>query len=280
MRLSISNIAWEPHEDTEVARLLQRCRVDAIDVAPGKYFARPAQAERGEVEGVRAWWAERGTEIVGMQALLFGTQGLNLFGPPESRDTMLTYLGGVCRTAAWLGVRALTFGSPRNRDRLKLSDAEVETIALPFFRTLGDLAQDHGVVICLEPNPEVYGCNYMTGTAETDAVVRRVDHPAIRLQLDTGALTLQGEDPVTIIRSVAPRVGHIHASEPQLVPVGEGATRHQQIGPLLKAWLPDQTVTVEMLPPQTGNRLEALERALQAAAAAYSPDRSGSGAAT
>jgi len=269
MRLSISNIAWEPHEDEAVAQLLHRHRVDAIDVAPGKYFAQPAQASRPEAERVRARWAERGIEIVGMQSLLFGTQGLNLFGPSESRETMLAYLGDVCRTASWLGVRALTFGSPRNRDRTGLTDGQAEAIALPFFRALGDLAQDQNVVVCLEPNPEVYGCNYMTGTPGTDAVVRQVNHPAIRLQLDTGALTLQGEDLETILRRVAPRVGHVHASEPQLVPLGQGDTQHHQIAPLLHELLPDQTVTIEMLAPRTGDRLEALDRALDVASRAY-----------
>ena len=35
MRVAISNIAWDPAEDEDVARLLQRHHVDAIDVAPG-----------------------------------------------------------------------------------------------------------------------------------------------------------------------------------------------------------------------------------------------------
>lgn len=43
MRLAISNIAWEPAEDDAIASLLQRYGIDAIDIAPGKYFSRPGQ---------------------------------------------------------------------------------------------------------------------------------------------------------------------------------------------------------------------------------------------
>ena len=38
MRLAISNIAWDVSEDENIARLLNRSGVDAIDVAPAKYF--------------------------------------------------------------------------------------------------------------------------------------------------------------------------------------------------------------------------------------------------
>ena len=42
MRLAISNIAWETTEDEVIAELLARFDVDAIDIAPGKYFPEPA----------------------------------------------------------------------------------------------------------------------------------------------------------------------------------------------------------------------------------------------
>ena len=45
MRLAISNIAWEVADDAAVADLLQHYQIDAIDVAPGKYFPDPAAAE-------------------------------------------------------------------------------------------------------------------------------------------------------------------------------------------------------------------------------------------
>jgi len=84
MRLAISNIAWDITEDEAVAALLQRHQVDAIDIAPGKYFPQPGKATAAEIGAVKSWWAERGIEITGMQALLFGTTGLNVFGSPES----------------------------------------------------------------------------------------------------------------------------------------------------------------------------------------------------
>ncbi|MBI2286027.1 MAG: sugar phosphate isomerase/epimerase [Nitrosomonadales bacterium] len=269
MRLAISNIAWDTFEDQQIAELLKRFGVDAIDVAPGKYFPDPAKATDEEIARVKCWWAERGIEITGMQALLFGTTGLNVFGSPEVQKMMLHHLAAVCRIGAGLGATRLVFGSPKNRDRSDLSDEQVAEIAIPFFRHLGDIAQSYDVVICLEPNPPCYGANFMTTSDETAEVVRQVAHPAIRMQLDTGALTINGEDPAAVLQYSESLIGHVHASEPDLVPLGDGGTDHAKVATCLKQLLPQHVVSIEMLASKSEPHLVAIERALGVAIRHY-----------
>ncbi|MFD1693389.1 sugar phosphate isomerase/epimerase family protein [Azotobacter chroococcum] len=78
------------------------------------------------------------------------------------------------------------------------------------------------MLICLEPNPSCYGANFMTTSVETARVVREVAHPFIGMQLDTGALSINGEDPEAVLRDSSSLIGHIHASEPDLLPLGDG----------------------------------------------------------
>ncbi|SFG20909.1 Sugar phosphate isomerase/epimerase [Duganella sp. CF458] len=269
MRLSISNIAWDTAEDEAVAELLKRYAVDAIDIAPGKYFPDPAKASEDDIAVVRSWWSSRGIELTGMQALLFGTSGLNVFGDASSQDAMLEHLDAVCRIGAGLGATRLVFGSPKNRDRSSLSDEQALAVAVPFFRRLGAIAQERGVTICLEPNPSCYGANFMTTAAETAAVVRAVAHPAVKMQFDTGALTINGEDPAQVLREYADLIGHLHASERNLVTLGDADTDHHRIGPLLAAALPAHVVTIEMVASNTEAHIVAIERALQCASKAY-----------
>lgn len=269
MRLSISNIAWDVAEDEAVAGLLQRHQVDAIDIAPGKYFPDPAKATALDIAKVKNRWGERGIAITGMQALLFGTTGLNVFGPPASQRAMLLHLEAVCRIAAGLGAHRLVFGSPKNRDRSGLNDTETMAIALPFFRKLGDIAASNGVMVCLEPNPSCYGSNFMTTSAETADVVTQIAHPAIRMQFDTGAMTINHEDPTAVARTCAGLIGHIHASEPNLVPLGDGDTQHAAMFMALMSRLPDHVVTIEMLATQNEPHLAAIERALSVAMRHY-----------
>jgi sugar phosphate isomerase/epimerase len=269
MRLAISNIAWERVDDQPMADLLIRQGIDAIDIAPGKYFPEPASATKEDIGEVKKWWSGRGIEITGMQALLFGTTGLNVFGTVEAQAALLKHLDGVCRIGGYLGATRIVFGSPKNRDRSGLDDAQTMDIATAFFRKLAESASRHGVMICLEPNPPRYGANFMCNSDETAAVVNAVGHAAIRMQLDTGALTINGESPGTVLKAHSTLIGHIHASEPDLVPLGDGGTPHELMSHAIAHYLPEHLVTIEMVATKTEPALISVERALHVADAAY-----------
>ncbi len=269
MRIAVSNIAWDPGEDAAVAALLSREGIDAVDVAPSKYFPDPAMASDADIASVKTWWADRGIAVTGMQSLLFGTTGLNLFGTPETQEAMLRHLGAVCRIGGLLGATCLVFGSPRNRDRSGLSDERALELATVFFRRLGDLAAGYGVTVCLEPNPRRYGANFMTSSIETADVVKRVGSPAIRMQLDTGAMAINGESAAEVVAQCAPIIGHVHASEPDLVPLGDGNAAHAEVAKAIRERLPDVVVAIEMLATRSESHLASVERAVRVARAHY-----------
>ena len=262
MRLAISNIAWDVAEDEAIASLLHRYNVDAIDIVPGKYFPEPSKAKHQDIARVKIWWAERGIEITGMQALFLGTSGLNMFGSSEIQMQMLQHLDAVCHIGAGIGAKRLVFGAPKNRDRSGLSDQETMYVAVAFFMRLGEIALSHGVVICLEPTPTFYGANFMTTSAETLRIVEQVAHPSIQMQLDTGVITINGEDAETVLKDCAPRIGHIHASEPDLLPLGSGGAKHSIFAEVIKKYLPKQVVTIEMLASKNEPHTLSIERAL------------------
>jgi sugar phosphate isomerase/epimerase len=239
--------------------------VDAVDVAPGKYFPEPEAATSARIREVKDWWADRGIALTGMQALLFGTTGLNVFGSVASQQALLKRLDAVARIAAELGATRLVFGSPGNRDCTGLSEQAAASVATEFFRRLGDVATSHGVVVCLEPNPTRYGCNFMTRIADTAEIVMRVAHPSIRLHLDIGAVTINDEDLSLAIAAHRDLVGHIHASEPDLVPIGDGLSDHAAAAVQIALQLPGHIVSIEMLATKSEPHLQSIERALRAA---------------
>ncbi|WP_338637108.1 sugar phosphate isomerase/epimerase family protein [Spirobacillus cienkowskii] len=271
MRLAISNIAWDVQEDQEVANLLRKFNVDAIDIAPGKYFSEPANATKVDIKRVKHWWLDRGIKITGMQALLFGTNGLNIFGSQDIQNALLAHMATICRIGSELGATRLVFGSPKNRDRSGLSDEQALKEAVNFFRRLGDIAFAQGVVICLEPNPKSYGANFMTMSAETANVVRCVDHPAILKHLDTGSITINAESIKTVLAECSHLIGHIHASEPNLVPLGDLNTDHNTLCDTIMSYLPNHVVSIEMLATKNEPHLVSIERALAFAVQHYRP---------
>ena len=265
MRIAISNIAWDVQEDEAVAQLLHQYHIDAIDIAPGKYFPNVLKVKSEDISKVKEWWRQKDIEITGMQALLFGTQGLNLFGQIESRAAMLKQLTAISQIAAELGASRLVFGSPKNRDRSNLSDIQAEDIALNFFDQLGAIAKTYGVIFCLEPNPTCYGCNFMTNMTETATIVRKVASSHIKLQLDTGAMLINQENPQQFIQKYTDFIGHIHLSEPGLIPLGSGEIKHDGLAAALLKFKPQPLACIEMLATVNQPHLDSIKQGIKTA---------------
>ncbi len=244
--LSVSNLAWEPQDNEAIAELLRDQGIQLIDIAPGKFLKGAALTDLAAIAHERAWWRARGFSFAGMQSLLFGTSGLNVFGPPEVQKRLLQHLKQICVLAAELELKPLVFGSPKNRDRSGLSDQAAQDIALEFFNRLGAIAQKHGVIICLEPNAPQYGTNFLVTTEEAAAFVQALNHPAIKLQIDTGTLWANHEDPEHLA-SIVNWAGHVHFSEPGLKPLGSqiSLTDYTSVAAQLHSW--PQPITIEML---------------------------------
>ena len=262
MRIAISNIAWDVSEDEQVSELLSKYHVDAIDIAPEKYFSNPAKATEGEIAKIKTYWTSKGIEITGMQSLLFGTQGLNVFGSKESQQAMLEHLAAVARIAKGLSATRLVFGSPKNRNREGLTDEQALCVAKDFFTKLGDIADEYGVVFCLEPNPICYGANFMTTAQETFDAVSAIDHPRIKMQLDTGAITINKESITDVLVYSINQIGHVHISEQGLAVVGDTNADHKSYAKAIKANFDTPLVSIEMLATQDEPHLISIERAL------------------
>ena len=58
-----------------------------------------------------------------------------------------------------------------------------DALAESFFMQAGNLAARYGVRLAIEANPPVY-TNYLNGTAEAFALVKRLDNPGLAVNLD------------------------------------------------------------------------------------------------
>ncbi len=267
MNLAFSGIAWEPEDGDAAARILVDAGISAVDIAPGKHCADLASPTMAEADAIAGFWSRRGLRLTGMQSLFFGVRGLNIFGSEDSRAEMAARLERLAILGARTGATRLVFGSPACRDRGALDDLTAAEIAVPWFRDAAARIHAHGAVLCLEPNPVRYGCTYLTTTEETAALVRAVAHPGLKLHLDTGTMSVNGEDPREIIGRHGGLIGHVHASQPDLLPFDRHDPMHRRTAEVLSVLRPDLTVSVEMRPAG----LAAIAAAAAAAMAVYGP---------
>jgi D-psicose/D-tagatose/L-ribulose 3-epimerase len=269
MKFSISNIAWEPAEDLAVMELLNQYRFDAIEIAPTKIWNPPTDIAATEVDQYRARWEGNGYPIVAMQSLLFNRSDLTIFDNDESRANLSTYLRQMIDLASSLGVKRMVFGSPKNRLVGERSANEINEIAIPFFRNLGEYAFEKGTVFCIEPNPPQYGCDYITNTAEGVELVRSVNHPGFRLHLDTAAMTLNEENYADSIELALPYTAHFHISEPFLELVQGGRSDHRTVAEVLNSISYEGYVSIEMKNNLLPSNIEAVDRALSYISSLY-----------
>jgi D-psicose/D-tagatose/L-ribulose 3-epimerase len=238
MKLAISNIAWNSALEPQVADRLAELGVRGVEIAPSKVHPTPLAATNSQLDRYRDFWAERGIEIVAMQALLFGQNDLHLFREADNRKAMRDYLAGICRFAGRLGARSLVFGSPKNRLRGDLPLEEAQAIAIDFFRDLARVAASEGVWLCIEHNPTVYGADFVTTAGEALDLVRAVNQPGFGLHLDTGGFTLTGES-LEPLAQAGEWWRHFHISEPNLAVIG----RAEESDPATLGGAPSETAT-------------------------------------
>ncbi|HSK18816.1 MAG TPA: TIM barrel protein [Longimicrobiales bacterium] len=267
MRLAISNIAWPPADEPAVTHLLQELGVRGLEVAPTAVWPRLDAVTEAQATAYRSTWEARGIDIVALQAILYGRPDLQLFGTAARRSELLAYLHAVFRLAAWLGAGPLVFGSPRNRVAGDLSAKERTRIATDFFRQAGDTAAALDVVLCIEPNPAEYGCDFVQTLREAQSLVDRVDSPGFALHVDSAAMALTHDGPGSLGAGPLPR--HFHISEPYLAPVNaESQVDHSGYAAALRGLGYSGWCSIEMRAPDA-DVLPTARRALEFAAAVY-----------
>lgn len=222
IHLAASCLAWKPDQLPQALGILKQHCVMALEATP-MIFGDNLTTIRAEV--LRSHQADilaAGFRIWSMQSLLYGCTGAPalLSGGDSGRNDMFQTLSLIIRKASVLGIKRLVFGSPKQRTKGTLSFTDAYAIAAAFFRKVGDVAAEHETIICLEPNAKEYGSDWLETHEAVAELVALTNHPAIRLQVDLGALEMTGETP-TVIADLVPYIGHAHLSRAALHPIGD-----------------------------------------------------------
>lgn len=244
--LTVSNIAWHDGADPDFLRMVADAGFDGIDLAPTKVW--PGwQLPSDHGAGFRHTLDEFGLAAVGMQSLFFGAGPLNLFAEGEPAwQAFVSHMDTLAGIAGATGVTRVVFGAPANRDPGELSDSEAWQLASDRLRMIGDRFASHRIQLCMEPVPAAIGGKFLRSTAETTAFLRQVDHPAIRLNLDTAVLLHEAADIPHTIDDCADLIGHVHASEPALGNFEQPMVDHQSVRDALRGIGYTGAVAIEM----------------------------------
>ena len=230
--LSVSNIAFPVGELDASLALLSELGIEAIEVAPHNIFGRWDVSD-AEIDAFRKRLTEAGMHCIALQGILFNVGGAHLFASADRREALYRHLVLVAKMAGRIGAGACVFGAPRLRDPGDLEPAQARGIAVDFLRRIGSVFASEGTRLSFEPNARRYACRFVTTTAEAIDLMNEVNVPGVGLQIDTGTLFLEHEEPEVLIRA-APHAAHAHVSEPDLAPIGSSDVDHRPVAEALR----------------------------------------------
>ena len=231
-QLSLSNIGFPAADLDEALPLLQKLGLSGVEIAPYNVWGRWDVSD-AEVDLLLHRLEAEGLECPALQGIVYNAGSAHLFASSDSRAALHDHLAVVARIAGRLGARACVFGAPRLRDPGALPEAEARTIAIDFLRGIGPIFAAEGSALAFEPNARQYACRFITTTAEAIDLVREVDAPGIGLQIDTGTIFLEHENPAVLTRA-ASLAAHAHISEPDLAPIGTSGVQHAPLAAALR----------------------------------------------
>lgn len=267
MKSCISNIAWTKEYDEEMYAFLQASGVKCLEIAPTRIF--PTEPYDRLEEAVQ--WSKKVREMYGltissMQSVWYGRTE-NLFASEKERETLLEYTKKAFAFAHAIGCRNLVFGCPKNRKIGESHSREsAYQIAETFFYKLSEIADENAQVLAIEPNPVLYGTDFLNTTHDTLDFLEHAECFAgkglsgIGLNLDFGTIIENSEEiKWTTDATKVGRISHIHISEPGLEMIKERSAHRELLQNVLKQGY-CHAVSVEM---KSGNSIREVQRAVR-----------------
>lgn len=269
MKIAISNLAWQAKEEAQIAEVMQHFNIQGVEIAPTKIWQFPLLATNEEISSYQKFWQSKNIKIIALQSLLFGRNDLTIFENINKRQETLNYLARMLELGAKLGAKVLVFGAPKNRQIGNLTNQEAQEIAQVFFYELGEIAAKYGLSFCIEPNPTIYNCDFITNSQAGLELVKQINSHGFGLHLDSAAMTLSEENIVAQLKICHNYLCHFHISDPYLQLIGKGEVDHKIFAQTLVNLGYQNWVSIEMKALDESDNISSVTVALKNAIKYY-----------
>ncbi len=243
MKLSISNIAWDALQDEAVYSAMQKNGFSGLEIAPTRLFENPYDNLFRINAYSQSLKKNYSFSICSMQSIWYG-KGESLYDV-EGRKILEQYTKQAIDFAHAGAIDNLVFGCPKNRNiPPELNRIECEKAAEEFLFSMGEYAHSKGTVLAIEPNPDIYGTNFVNTTEQAFNLVRKLGSDGLKVNVDVGTM-IHGGERCNILAKDIDIVNHIHLSLPYLEYVSSHPI-HADLREVLKECGYDRYLSIEM----------------------------------
>lgn len=226
MKISISNLAWGQSFDEEMYQYLKDQNFNGLEIAPTRIFSvNPYKDLRIASKWSSTLKDKYNLSISSIQSIWYGLDD-SIFASNLERNKLIKYTKQAILFAQSINCHNLVFGCPKARNiPNSMAREQAESIAVDFFKEIGDYAAVHSTVFALEANPVIYKTNFLNTTAQALEIVRKVNSLGCKINLDLGTVIYNYklsnndelyDEALNQLRQAIKYTNHIHISEPGL----------------------------------------------------------------
>ena len=109
------------------------------------------------------------------------------------------------------------------------------------------------IYFCLEANPKLYGCEYINSTMEAISLIRKINKPYFKLNLDLGTIIENKENISEIISRNFNLIKHVQISTPYLRGISRYKSKIKKLIYYLYKFKYKGHVSIEMIEKKKNN---------------------------
>lgn len=211
---SICNELFEKWTFEDTCRTAHKYGWTGIEISPFTLADSVDQISVGRRKELRGIMASEGLRFVGMHWLLVTPNWLHVTTPDKSlRERSWQYFGKLIDFCGDLGGGVMVFGSPKQRGtRDGATRAEATRRFAEGLAGVARRATARKVTICVEALDHSQ-TDVVNTLAEAAAVVKQVNHPAVRMMFDFHNVPDEKEPSEVLVRRYYPMIRHVHINE-------------------------------------------------------------------
>lgn len=248
MRKALCNKTFPNWEIGEVLQFLGEIGYDGVEIDPYKLAPDVDGIGKGERRDIRRGAGAAGLDIVGIHSVTKSPEcQICINHPDESvRTSTMEHLADLISFCSDIGGKILVFGGAEERSvHPDLTPDQSWNLAVDSFRQLLDVAEQDGVVICLEPLSHRL-TDFVTTAADAMRMVEEIDHPNFRMMLDVRSAT-DDECPIPeLVLMSGKYISHFHANDDNGRGPGYGGADYTRISEALREIGYDGYLSVEV----------------------------------
>jgi sugar phosphate isomerase/epimerase len=235
VRFAICNEIFEGWPWEKICAFVSSIGYTGLEVSPFTLADRAELVTPDRRRELKQQAADHGVEVLGLHWLLVKPPGLYITHTDAAiRKETSDYFTHLVDLCADLGGRVLVIGSPKQRNLLPgVTFEQAVEYAAEVFAPCLPAAAARGVTLAMEPLGPVE-TDFLNTVEQTMHLVRRLDHPSFRINLDVKAMSYEPKPIPQVIRDTLGYIAHVQVNDPNLLGPGMGEVKYEPIIAALK----------------------------------------------